>query len=159
LQIYVLTSAISDTANTPVIATYDDAVNVGPDAHPNSTLFIFATGKHLSFESAGQVLLPSWRDDLDDVIDFEAARRIDIPFAPYKQRNATRKTQEYNAAYGMEQANWPPEAVAGQNEINRGWNYVNQVRSASNNLKNTAPLNPCDDSNWPATIPPITVPV
>ena len=159
MQVFVQTAFISDTENTPVIATYEDAVIIAADAHAGGTLFRFTSGKHLTFSSGGmQALLPSWRDDLNTVINFEANRRVEIPFPDFKQRNATHKTQQYGAMYGMDRNQWPPDAVAAQAEFDRGWTYVDQVRATAANLQTSKPLNPCEPSLWPPIIPPVQIP-
>jgi hypothetical protein len=156
MQIYVITNAISATNDTPVAVTYDDTVVVAQGTYPNATRFWFAGSEHLSMSGVGSMfLMPSWRDDLVDVINGESERRIFAVFPDYTQRNATAISQTYMLNYGNDVVQWPVDAQNQQKEIDRGWAYVNNIRAATNALIATGPLNPCDDNLWPSPIPPI----
>jgi hypothetical protein len=157
MQVYVTTALISATGDTPVIATYDDTVTVAPGTYANGTRFWFVDSKHITVGAIGMALAVSWRDDLVDVINDEANYRITAVFPPYRQQNAAIITQTYMMEYGNDKSQWPIDAQNQQAEIDRGWTYVNNVRKASGTLYNTGPLNPCDDSLWPANIPAITL--
>jgi hypothetical protein len=155
MKAYVPTASISVDDYTPVTATYEDAVSVPSDAHPGTACFVFPSGKHLTLYNTRPSLDPSWRDDLDYVINAEAGRRISEVFADYQQRNATQYTQQCLMQYGSDTATWPVDDQATYVEAKRGWDYVAAVRTAAANLQTTNPINPCDDSHWPAPIAPI----
>jgi hypothetical protein len=159
MQVYVLTSAISANADTPVIATYEDGVAVPAGAHPNTTMLPIKNPAYVVSRGGPKVLDPGWRNELNDIINGEAARRINMCFPEYAQRNATQSTQDCMREYGIDESQWPAAALANQQEADRGWSYADAVRAASNNLQTSAPLNPVDDSHWPAPIPPIQLQV
>jgi len=155
MQVYVPSNAISTTANTFIIATYGDDIALPEDAHPDSARFVFPSSKHVVMIQYIQYLTPSWRDDLVPVINNEANYRILKVFPDYQQRNANQYVQAAMLRSGSDPAQWPPEDQAIKTEADRGWAYVSAVRAASNSLAVSNPLNPCDDSHWPAEIAPI----
>lgn len=103
-------------------------------------------------------LLPGWRGDMDSVINAECSRRILISFPEYMQRNASLQVLQNNIRYGMDSATWPQEARDQLNESKRGWDWITVMREASDALQGVNPVNPTDDSHWPAQLePPVYV--
>lgn len=100
------------------------------------------------------VLVATWRDDYKPVVNAEASRRINLAFPEYKQRNFTAKYQDYITTYGADPAAWPQDALDFKVEYDRGWQYVSDVRSASN-AWSAMPTDPTADSIWPPAISPI----
>jgi hypothetical protein len=100
------------------------------------------------------VLVATWRDDYKPVVNAEASRRINLVFPEYKQRNHTARVQDDITKYGADPAAWPQQEQDFKVESDRGWQYVADVRTASN-AWTAMPTDPTADSIWPPTITPI----
>src|ERR1700758_5365336 len=159
MQIFLPAATILSTAASPVTAIYDDTTVISLSAHPGCVVFWFPDLSYIVRSGIILTLDPSWRNALNSVINQEAQRRILISFPEYVQRNATQDTQDNMRTYGLDSTQWPQSAQDQQTEINRGWSFVDSYRASSNNLQPSAPVNPCDDSLWPAQIPPIQLTV
>jgi hypothetical protein len=157
MQVYVVTAQIATDSNTPVVAYYSDDASVPSGAHPNTTMFKMPDGSKIVTQPLGLNLLPTWRDDLNFIINADAERRIVACFPDYAQRNANQFMTAATMQYGTDSTTWPQSAKDELAECNRGWDFVNSIRTASNSLQSSAPLNPCDDAHWPAAIPPINL--
>jgi hypothetical protein len=100
------------------------------------------------------VLVATWRDDYKPVVNAEAARRINLVFPEYKQRNFTAHYQDNITSYGADATVWPPAEQTFKTEYDRGWQYIGDVRAASN-AWSAMPTDPTADAIWPPTITPI----
>ena len=105
-------------------------------------------------ENFRMILKPEWRNDYKTTINAEARRRIETVFPEFKQSNYTAKYQEYLTQYGSDTSLWPPETGEFKAEYDRGWQYVADVRSASN-AWTAMPTDPTADEIWPPVISPI----
>jgi hypothetical protein len=158
MQVYVITAQISADSDTPIVATYADGVTLDPGVHPNTSIFTIpdatAATNVVKRPPGMRVLTSAWRNDLEYVINAEAQRRILISFPEYAQRNANSFTIDRTLKYGTDSTTWPTSDQTELAECNRGWTFANDVRTASNTLLPLAPLNPADDSHWPAQLSP-----
>jgi hypothetical protein len=136
-----------------VTATYAAGMIVPIDFHgPQNTLLTVAD--NLVFndkDSFRTILIKTWRDDFKPVMNAEAARRINLVFPEYKQRNYTAHYQDNITKFGADANTWPPEEVTFKAEYDRGWKYISDVRTASN-AWSAMPTDPTADSIWPPTI-------
>lgn len=100
------------------------------------------------------ILVAHWRDDFKPVLNSEASRRINLVFPEYKQRNYTAHYQDNITTFGSDPSTWPANEQSFKAEYDRGWKYVNDIRTASN-AWTAMPTDPTADSIWPPTITPI----
>lgn len=100
------------------------------------------------------ILVSTWRDDYKPVVNAEANRRINLVFPEYKQRNYTAHYQDNITSYGADATAWPQPEKDFKIEYDRGWQYISDVRSASN-AWTAMPTDPTADGIWPPTITPI----
>lgn len=100
------------------------------------------------------ILIPTWRDDYKPVVNGEANRRIELVFPDYKQRNHTARVQDDITKYGADATTWPQQEKDFKVESDRGWQYVADVRAASN-AWSAMPTDPTADAIWPPAISPI----
>jgi hypothetical protein len=100
------------------------------------------------------ILVQHWRDDYAPVLSYEATRRIQLVFPDYKQRNYTAHYQDNITHFGADATKWPTQELTFKAEYDRGWKYVNDVRSAAN-AWTAMPTDPTADQIWPPTITPI----
>jgi hypothetical protein len=158
-QVYVPRSdLLSETANNPVrvLASYGNGMVLTVGTHgPTNTRLLLADNLVFSDLANSRVILTShWRDDYKPVVNDEAARRINLVYPEYKQRNYTAKVQEYITLYGADATMWPQAAKDFKAEADRGWQYVEDVRTASNAMT-AMPADPTADEHWPPAISPI----
>jgi hypothetical protein len=155
--VYRADLAIEDAENpVRVAATYGNGMilTIG-FMGPQFTLMLLAD--NLIFndrDNQRTILVPHWRDDYVPVISYEATRRINLAFPDYKQRNYTAHYQDNITKYGADSTNWPPAELTFKGEYDRGWKYVNDVRSAAN-AWTAMPTDPTADQIWPPAITPI----
>jgi hypothetical protein len=159
-QVFVVRAdLLTETAEqfVAVVATYGNAMETTIDMHGPACTLLLLGDDLITIQQPFMttVLKTAWRTDYKPVINFEAARRINLAFPEYKQRNYTAQYQEYITTYGADTAAWPTEALTFKAEYDRGWQYVNDVRSASN-AWTQMPVDPTDNSIWPVAISPIT---
>lgn len=147
-----------EDAQNPVraLAAYPNATPVTIDMHgAQCTLLTLADNLVVNDQANFRIILvATWRDDYKPVVNAEAARRINLVFPEYKQRNYTARYQDYITSYGADPAAWPQEALDFKVEYDRGWQYVSDVRTASN-AWTAMPTDPTADSIWPPAISPI----
>jgi hypothetical protein len=61
----------------------------------------------------------------------------------------------YITTYGADTTTWPTYQQNRLAEINRCWQYVNDVRAKANAMGEAQlPIDPTADGNWPTVIPP-----
>lgn len=143
----------SDTAPVTVFASYPNAMAAPIDFHgPDCTLLALADS--LVAPGIPMTLKKEWRDDYTPVLQYEAARRINLVFPEYKQRNYTAHYQSNITSYGSDATAWPQPEQDFTAEYDRGWKYVSDVRAASNSWS-AMPTDPTADAIWPPTITPI----
>jgi hypothetical protein len=148
---------IEDAQNpVRVRAAYPNTANLPIDFAGADCTSVVVADNLVQNDSANyrNILISTWRDDYKPVVNAEAARRINLVFPEYKQRNYTAKYQDYITTYGADTTAWPQEALDFKVEYDRGWQYVSDVRTASN-AWTAMPTDPTADSIWPPTITPI----
>jgi len=158
-QAFVIRNDLAaETAQTPVrvFATYPNSTVVAIDAHgAQCTLLTVAENLIVPDRTGGpSTLAANWRDNYLPIVNGEAARRINIAFPEYKQRNYNAQYQIYITDYGSDTASWPTEAKDFKVEYDRGWQYVNDVRTLANSWT-ALPTDPTADAIWPPAITPI----
>lgn len=151
----------------PVLAVYNDDPTIPYSAHGDpadvTALYLPASAiLRTTLSLPGGVNLPQnglksdWRSNADQIINSEAARRINDVFPEYKQRNSTATYQQAITAYGTDPSVWPPEAKTFKTEYDRGWTYINAVRERSATLIPSMPPDPTADTYWPTRIDPVS---
>lgn len=158
-QAFVIRSDLSiEDAQNPVRvrASYGNGMVLTPDfAGTDCTLLFLAddliTEDRVNYRT---ILISTWRDDYKPVINWEANRRINLVFPEYKQRNYTAHYQDNITKYGADATSWPAQEQTFKAEYDRGWQYVSDVRAASN-AWTAMPVDPTADPIWPPTISPI----
>ena len=158
-QAFVIRSTLlNESAQDPVLvrAYYGNGIVVSMDfAGPDCTLLVLADNLiKEDRDNFRTILVPNWRDDYKPVVNAEAARRINLVFPEYKQRNYTAHYQDNITKYGADATTWPANEQTFKAESDRGWKYVSDVRTASN-AWTAMPVDPTADSIWPPTITPI----
>jgi hypothetical protein len=139
-----------------VRASYGNAMVFAIDSHgPECTLLFLADNlieqDRINYRT---ILVSTWRDDYKPVVNAEANRRINIAFPDYKQRNHTARVQDNITKYGPDPAMWPQDEQDFKIESDRGWQYVADVRAASN-AWSAMPTDPTADAIWPPAITPV----
>lgn len=148
---------IEDAQNpVRVVASYGNAMVLAIDFHgPSCTLLGVADDLVVyQRDNSRNVLASNWRDDYKPVVNAEASRRINLVFPEYKQRNHTARVQDDITKYGADPASWPQQEQDFKIESDRGWQYVSDVRAASN-AWSAMPTDPTADAIWPPAISPI----
>lgn len=152
--------AVEDASHpVPVIASYSNATVVAADLH-GSQCSVMSIADNLIYKDRTTtrtflpVLTSNWRDDYTPVLNAEAARRINLVFPDFKQRNYTAHYQDNITQYGADATSWPQQELDFKAEYDRGWQYVTDIRTASNNWT-AMPTDPTADAIWPPTITPI----
>jgi hypothetical protein len=139
-----------------VAASYPEAIKVDIGLHGDQcTVMTIADNYILNDMDNGRIILKSgWRDNYKPVLAAEASRRIYLVFPEFKQRNYTASVQNSITTYGADTTLWPPDQQDVKVEGDRGWQYVSDVRSASNAWTGM-PTDPTADEIWPPSITPI----
>jgi hypothetical protein len=105
------------------------------------------------------VLKASWRaDNMPQMVNDEALRRIEESFPDYMQRNANAAINASTMQYGVDTTAWPQPDKDRKTANDTGWIYVQAVRDRSDALESQITLtDPTDDSHWPTRIPPVYI--
>jgi hypothetical protein len=164
MQVFLKNGALVDmTSNIPVIAFYPDNTVLVGNMHAN-TFVMYAPDNAIIKTGSGTdqpvvIMTQNWRSDSTQsaaVIDYEANRRIDIAFPTSEQTKANAITNNNIMTYGHDSTTWPSNAQSQKVTITGGFNYINDVEAAATTMKGAAPpLDPTDNSHWPAPITPI----
>ena len=138
-----------------VRAVYSNGMILTLESHGvECTLLLLADNLVIRDNNFQTVLKSTWRTDYGPVINAEANRRIELAFPDYKQRNYTARVQDMITTYGADASIWPQAERDFKAEADRGWQYVADVRTASN-AWTAMPVDPTADSIWPPAITPI----
>lgn len=143
-----------------VLASYPNDALVTIDMHGAAyTVLLVADSainrNELNARQPFPTLTPTWRNDYKPVINAEAQRRIFDAFPDYKQRNYTAAVQQSITQYGADATVWPQPAKDTKTEGDRGWTYVNSVRTAANAWTGMPGGDPTADGIWPPIISPV----
>jgi hypothetical protein len=150
-------------SNSPIVAMYEESTQVPADAHTapvGGQVPVLLRGiDHQYIQAAFPYswLLDTWRNDYGTVVDAEAQRRIELVYPAAMQSASALLRQNDIMSYGTDVANWPSDQQAKNTEMLRGTSYITSVNAAAATIKASAPNNPCDDTLWPASIPPISL--
>ncbi len=170
MQVYVLKSDLVNSP-VPVVAYYNDTKPPMDITFHGSLCTMFNVPvADVQFPISAPVpgtpplsqqpnLIPSFRNDMQLIVNAEANRRILLVFSEEQQRNSNADINRSTTLYGATTSAWPSDAQSRLTESNRGWSYVNLVRQASVALgTNLSLVDPTDDSHWPTRItPPIYI--
>lgn len=154
----------SDLANpSPVVlAHYDDGAVVDAKALgvTEDVVVLNVPSSALVHQERGPpTLASSWRtDNSGNLANAEAARRINLVFPDYAQRNASADLTDSIIKYGPDPATWPSDARDRKQLADQGWSYINSVRQQSNALGQTVQSDITSDTHWPTIIPRISYP-
>ena len=143
----------------PVLAFYPDSPTLVNTIHgPNATR-LQVPDADLDQSQFPNVLVSTFRNDMETMVNSEGGQRITAVFTDDMQRNANADVNRSTMLYGADPATWPSDAQARKAEGDRGWQYVSAVRQASDALSTqTSLVDPTDDSHWPTVIsPPIYI--
>lgn len=170
MQVYVSKSLLGLPDPIPVLGYYQDAPVLPRDLHgagasvfslPASAVIVPAsrTSQPISDTQFVPRLKASWRaDNMTQMVQDEARRRILESFPDYMQRNCNADINTSTMTYGVDIANWPQDAKDRKIANDTGWVYVNDVRVRSDALESQVTLtDPTDDSHWPTRIPPVYI--
>jgi hypothetical protein len=143
----------------PVLAYYPDASAMAIDTHGANATMLSLPTQDLDLSTTPPRLVTGFRNDMASMVNYEAERRIEIPFPAYMQRNCNSDINQSITKYGADPSVWPTDAQQRKTEGDRGWTYVSTVRQTADALSTQTTLtDPTDDSHWPASIPPVYVP-
>lgn len=172
MQVYVNKSALAGTDPIPVLGAYQDLPVLQMDLHGTGTTKLhlptsaIVPGKPMPIDpmSTDTPTMPTLKasfrsDNMSDMVNYEAVRRIDLVFPDYMQRNANGDINTSTMKYGADSSQWPQDAQDRKALNDTGWTYIGNVRQASDSLETQVTLvDPTDDSHWPSAPPPIYIP-
>jgi hypothetical protein len=143
----------------PVLAYYPDAAALPIDYHGSDATMLCLPENSVDVSTIPPRLISGFRNDMEEMVNDEAERRIEIPFPAYMQRNCNSDINASITKYGSDPSTWPTDAQQRKAEGDRGWTYVADVRQTADALSTQTTISdPTDDSHWPAMISPIYVP-
>lgn len=160
MQVFVLRSDLA-LVTVPVIAIYPEFPIIPRETHGLhvAVLSLPSAAIELVPDENTSVLVGDWRGlYVDQVVNDEARRRIDESFPEYMQRNALWAIQHNITRYGAAPGSWGVSAQDEYATAEQGWAYVDDVRTVADSMVASMPIDPTDDSNWPARIPVIYIP-
>jgi hypothetical protein len=160
MQVFVYRSDLSET-NPQVLAAFpDDPVfdrsYLGTDV---AVLSLPQNAMQVDSQSRMTTLVSTWRtDNVNQIVNDEAYRRIDESFTDFMQRNALNQTQRAIIQFGSDQTKWEPIYQNVYSLALQGWTYIDSLRKNADSLATNLPVDPTDDANWPTRIPVIYIP-
>jgi hypothetical protein len=160
MQVFVFRSDLSDT-NPPVLAAFPDQpvfdrAYAGTDV---ALLSLPQNAMQVDQQSRQTTLVSTWRtDNVDQIVNDEAYRRIWESFSDFMQRNAINQTQRAIIQFGSDQTTWEPIYQNVYALALQGWVYIDSLRKNADTLVATLPTDPTADGNWPTRIPVIYIP-
>lgn len=157
MQVFVSRNTLTGLAdeNVHVIASYEDAVLIDPAVHGTGATIMIMPVDAVQM-GVPMSLVQDWRTRFEvQIITGEANKRIIAAFPDYSQRNANAEINGYITSYGADSSAWPAGPQSRKAEIDRCWQYVNDVRAKANALGEAMlPVDPTADGNWPTVISP-----
>jgi len=156
MQVFVRKADLSQQT-VPVVAGLPDAPVIDRNAYGTDTTVISLPAGSVVNQSGAPVLVANWRNNADMITREEAYRRIIESFSEFMQRNAGLVMTNNILAYGADHTTWPPEEQTRYTTWQSGLDYIQQVRTRSDQLEAALPVDPTDDVNWPARIPPVYI--
>jgi hypothetical protein len=155
MLVFVHKSALTMAADEKVgVAMYfEDNVTPPPNMDPNLVALRLPPGALVQTATL-PTLAPGWRNTYrTEIANSEAERRILAAFPEHAQRNAIVETHRAMMKHGAEVKQWPEAAKRRQGEIDRLWEYVDDIRARADAMTKAAlPANPSADSHWPTRI-------
>jgi hypothetical protein len=135
-------------------AIVQPSAGIGQPGPPAGTVVLTVADQYVETTGAADRphLLTTWRNDIANVINAECQRRIVISFPEYMQRNATLQISQNTLNYGSTSTTWPTAQQAQLTEAKRGWDFIALMRTTSDSVQTANPVNPVDDSHWPAQL-------
>jgi hypothetical protein len=158
MQIFVDKTTLTGAGDevVTVFGAYDDTATVASNAHgPNATVLTLPIDAIVTTQPP-MTLVQDWRTTYNaQVLNGEANKRIVAVFPEYSQRNSNAELNNYITTYGANAGAWPAAQQSRKAEIDRCWQYVNDVRTKANAMAEAAlPVDPTADANWPTVIAP-----
>lgn len=156
MKVFVRTSQVNEKS-PDVVATYKSDAEVPEGAHGEGMTV-------LELPSDMVVLSPdplrpmklkdNWRSaNPEKVMDAEADRRVHEVFSVKDQLEAIYDLVSITIDYGTDEAQWPQEARDRKAAIDKGFNYVGQVRDRARQSRGgEVKINPAGDAAWPKRI-------
>lgn len=158
MQVFVKKSDLI-TDPVPVLAFYNDTPTMALDTHGSDVTLLVLPPLAIDQSSLPPKLTSDFRSqNMPMMVNNEAARRINLSFPDYMQRNCNADINTSTTKYGADSSGWPPDAQDRKADNDRGWSFIATVRQTADALATqTATTDPTDDSHWPVQIPPVYV--
>lgn len=158
MKVFIKGADMASGKDARIIAVYEDDIAIDAKAHGDDAIMLTGVPRTaVKSDINGMMLASDWRQmsDTRQVVSGEATKRIEEVFPSYSQLNTVMEVEQYILKYGTDAAKWPANVKQRKAEIDRCWDYVNAVRSASATMaKASLPVDPTADARWPNKIAP-----